>query len=156
MIVKAFVDTNILLYLASRNPIERSKKTIAARIVSTEEIGFSAQVMQEFYTVAVQKADFGLSPAEALTWLETLEEFPCAAITPSLVKTAALLSVKFKISYWAAAIIAASEALGASIVYTEALSHGQTYGTVTAVNPFLPPKSTSSFHEAPEASFVRD
>lgn len=156
MTVTAFVDTNILLYLASRNPIERSKKTIAARIVSTEEIGLSAQVMQEFYTVAVRKADFGLSPADALIWLEKLEKFPCAAITPSLVKTAALFSSKFRISYWDAAIVAASELLGAPVLYTEDLSHGQRYGPVQVINPFLEAPRQTGFHDRRQTPLAKD
>ena len=46
-------------------------------------------------------------------------------------------SVRFGLSYWDGAIIAAAESLGASILYTEDLNHGQHYGSVQAINPFL-------------------
>jgi predicted nucleic acid-binding protein len=111
--------------------------------------------MQEFYTVAIRKADLKLSPAEALAWLEKLEAFPCAPITPSLVKTAALHSTKFRISYWDGAILAASEVLGASTLYTEDLNHGQVYGAVRAVNPFRALGSPSAFHDIKQAPLGR-
>ena len=153
MIVKSFLDTNILLYLASPNPASAKKKAIAAKIVREESIGVSSQVLQEFYTVALRKAEFRLTPAEGLEWLERLEEFPCTPITPSLVKTAALRSIRYGISYWDGAIIAAAEALGAPILYTEDLNHGQAYGSVTAVNPFFEPESALGFHERQSEPF---
>jgi predicted nucleic acid-binding protein len=156
MIVTSFLDTNVILYLASRNPIDAQKKTIAARIVKTEKIGVSAQVLQEFYTVATRKADFGLTPAEGLAWLEELEEFPCAPITASLVKIAALRSVQHRISYWDGAIVAAAETLGAPVLYTEDLNHGQAYGAVTAINPFLDPPGQPGFHESRQEVLARD
>jgi predicted nucleic acid-binding protein len=106
-------------------------------------------VLQEFYTVAIRKADFRLTPAQGLEWLEKLEEFPCAPITQSLVKVAALRSIRYGISYWDGAIVAAAEALGAPILYTEDLNHGQAYGAVTAINPFREPRQEAGFHEPP-------
>ena len=38
----------------------------------------------------------------------------------------------------AAAIIAAAERLGAKVLYSEDLNHGETYGSVRVENPFLP------------------
>lgn len=102
-------------------------------------------MLQEFYTVAIRKVDFRLTPAEGLEWLEKLEEFPCAPITPSLVKAAALLSVRYCISYWDGAIIAAADSLGAPVLYTEDLNHGQVYGGVKVINPFI--EFAGSFHE---------
>lgn len=44
--------------------------------------------------------------------------------------------MRYQISYWDGAIIAAAEALGAPIVYSEDMSNGQSYGSVKVVNPF--------------------
>ena len=136
--------------------MDAKKKTIAAKIVRTENISLSAQVMQEFYTIAIKKADFGLSPDQGFAWLEKLEAFPCAPITPSLVKTAVLYAVRYQISYWDAAIIAAAETLGARTLYTEDLNHGQVYGAVPVINPFLDAKLQSGFHEDSQAPLAKD
>ena len=66
------------------------KKAIVAKIIRNEGIGVSAQVLQEFYTVAIRKAEFRLTPAEGLEWLDRLGEFPCASVTQALVKVAAV------------------------------------------------------------------
>ena len=43
---------------------------------------------------------------------------------------------RHQISYWDAAVIGAAEALGAAILFSEDLNHGQLYGSVQVVNPF--------------------
>jgi predicted nucleic acid-binding protein len=53
-----------------------------------------------------------------------------------LVQIAVALSQRFAISYWDAAILAAAEALGSHIVYSEDFNDGQQYGQVRVVNPF--------------------
>ncbi len=150
MIVECFLDTNILLYAASRNPAHLSKKTKAIDLIAERRFGLSAQVLQEFYANVTKKADFGLQPAAALEWIENLEEFaPCLPVDASLVKSAAAVSARHKISYWDGAIIAAAVAMEAPVLYTEDLNHGQAYGAVTAINPFREQRQEAGFHEPP-------
>ncbi len=78
-----------------------------------------------------------MPPSEALRWIEALDAQTCIAVDAAIVKRGAVLSGIHRISYWDGAIIAAAEALGASTLYTEDLSHGQSYGSVRAVNPFV-------------------
>jgi predicted nucleic acid-binding protein len=113
-------------------------------------------VLQEFYSVATRKADFGLDPAEALAWVEKLEEFPCAPVTPTLVKNAVLRSIQYRISDWEGAIVAAAEALRAPILYTEDLNHGQAYGAVTVINPFIEPPAQPGFHDSKQTALTKD
>jgi predicted nucleic acid-binding protein len=47
-----------------------------------------------------------------------------------------MLSRRFKTSYWDGAIIAAAHAAGATLLISEDLNDGQTFGNVTVVNPF--------------------
>ena len=72
----------------------------------------------------------------ALEWVEQFELFPCVSVDAALVKIAAEVSERFRISYWDGAILSAAQVLGAETLYTEDLSHGQQYGSVRAVNPF--------------------
>lgn len=44
---------------------------------------------------------------------------------------------RYQLSYWDSAIIAAANALGATMLYTEDLNHGQLYGRTRVENPFL-------------------
>ena len=68
--------------------------------------------------------------------MEGLELQDCVTVDKTL-RVAIVISLQHRISYWDGAILAAAERLGAEIVYTEDLSHGQTYGPVRVVNPFL-------------------
>jgi len=157
MTVLYFLDTNILIYAALGKEQEEKKRRRAAELMSASPFCTSAQVLQEFYIVATRpERKVRLSEASALEWIELLEAQPCAAITASLVKNAVLISLRYKISYWDGAIIAAAEALGASILYTEDLNHGQVYGTVAAINPFLDKPAQPGFHDSKQTVLTKD
>lgn len=136
MTARCFADTNIFVYAASHAAEDRSKKRIARELLSGEDIGLSAQVLQEFYAVATAKERLGISPAEARKAVEAMSEFPVAAITADLVKTAIALAAAHRLSYWDAAIVSAAQALGCRVLYSEDLNSGQKFGGVTIRNPF--------------------
>ncbi|MEI6820177.1 MAG: hypothetical protein WCL19_11330 [Verrucomicrobiota bacterium] len=46
------------------------------------------------------------------------------------------LRSRFKTSYWDASILAAALGLGCETLYTEDLSHGQSYEGIRVLNPF--------------------
>jgi predicted nucleic acid-binding protein len=94
-------------------------------------------VLQEFFDNVTRKARIPLSWSDAMAWMDRLMLFPCASTDVRLVKAAIALSQRYRIAYWDAAILAAAERLGAEVVYTEDLNHGQTYGSVRVENPFL-------------------
>jgi predicted nucleic acid-binding protein len=136
MSVEVFLDTNVVAYAASRMPEDAVKRAIALELIASADLGVSGQVLQEFYVTVTKKMKQPLTHDEALDWIEQLEEFPCAAIDGSIVYQGAENSRLFQLSYWDGAIIAAAERLGAPVLYTEDLNHGQKYGAVTAINPF--------------------
>ncbi len=136
MSVECFLDANVLVYAAAGRGAEESKRQQALDQLEREDFGLSAQVLQEFYVIVTRKLEISLSADEALGWIEQFESFPCLPIDAGLVKLGAEMSVRFKISYWDGAIIAAAEALGAETLYTEDLNDGQLYGSVRVENPF--------------------
>jgi predicted nucleic acid-binding protein len=136
MTASVFFDTNVLVYAAVGTGIDEHKRKRALELIESMEFGTSAQVMQEFFVTVVKKASRPLSPAQALEWIEQWTAFPCQAIDHQLVRIAVEHSVRYAISYWDAAIVAAAEALGAHTIYSEDLNDGQHYGQVRIVNPF--------------------
>ena len=136
MIVPAFVDSNILIYAASSDPSEKAKKAKAVELIGRTEFGISAQVLTEFYSVVTRKIRVPMPAAVALRWVELLEQQPCVSVDSALVKRGAAISERYQISYWDGAILAAAEYLGAETVYSEDMSHGQSYGSVKVINPF--------------------
>jgi predicted nucleic acid-binding protein len=94
-------------------------------------------VLQEFYVTVTRKIRKPLAPEAAVALMDEYRVFPTVPTDHPLIVSAVELSLRYGISYWDAAILAAAETLEAPILYTEDLSHGQRYGAVQAVNPFL-------------------
>lgn len=136
MIADVFLDTNILVYAATGREAEEAKRLRSLELIEQENFGLSAQILQEFYVTVCRKVAVPLSAEQALEWIEQFESFPCLAVDARLVKIAVELSERYRISYWDGAIIGAAEALGATTLFSEDLSHGQRYGTVQVQNPF--------------------
>ena len=136
MTVDSFLDTNILVYAAAGFGPEMPKRRRALELIENENFGLSAQVLQEFYVTIVGKILVPLTPAVAAEWVQQLEAFPCLPVDSGLVKIAIETSLRYRLSYWDAAIVAAAEILGAKTLYSEDFNHGQQYGMVRACNPF--------------------
>lgn len=133
-----FLDANILIYAARGRLDAPEKYAVAKRIVMEEDYCTSSQVLAEFYVNSTRQSAEALSDAEAKVWVETIAMKPCQPVDDKLIMRAIDISQKFQTSYWGGAIIAAAEKLGAKTLYTEDLNHGQSYGSVRAINPFKP------------------
>src|SRR6059036_3078508 len=134
---KHFLDTNVLLYAVSRHPSEADKTTRAAQLLAQPDRGISVQVVQEFFYNATVKLERPMTREEAVRFLEPFLRLEVVPIRLELFRNACRVSARYQISYWDAAIISAAKELGAAIVYSEDLAHGQSYEGVTVVNPFL-------------------
>jgi predicted nucleic acid-binding protein len=132
----AFVDTNVLLYAASTNPAEGEKRRVAREILDAGRVGFSIQVAQEFFVNATRKLTPPLTSADALKFLRMLASLQVVELDFALFQEAVRIYDRFQISYWDAAIVAAAKRLGATTLYSQDLSDGQSFDSVQVVNPF--------------------
>jgi predicted nucleic acid-binding protein len=137
MSVDCFLDTNVLVYAACSAEADARKGRKALDLVQRLDFGLSAQVLQEFYVTVTRKIRKPLSPALAVALMDEYRVFPTVPTDYPLIVSAVELSLRYGISYWDGAIIAAAEVLEAPTLYTEDLHHGQHYGRVRVVNPFL-------------------
>jgi predicted nucleic acid-binding protein len=76
------------------------------------------------------------SQSQALAFLEKFEVFPFIPSSYGLVLQGVRNSIKYQVSYWDGAILAAAVELGAKTLYSEDFTDGQLYGTVGVINPF--------------------
>lgn len=138
MKIACFLDTNILIYAARGRQDDPDKFTIASDLVETMDFGLSGQVLAEFCSVAGRIGRDGrhIPAAEVDRWLVLLGEYPTVPIDAAIVQRGVALSRRYQITYYDGAILAAAERLGAPVVYTEDLNHGQAYGDVRVINPF--------------------
>jgi len=137
MSVECFLDTNVLVYAVDNDPAELIKKKAAMELLEHADFGLSAQVLQEFYVTVTRKIEVPLSPDEALAYLVRLEAFPAVPVDAALITEGIRNSVRYQISYWDGAILAAASRLGSRTVYSEDLNHGQRYGELEVVKPCI-------------------
>ena len=121
----------------STDPREAAKAAIAEEILRRQHFGISVQVLQEFYVNATGKLATSIPEHNVRAVLTMLRRRPMISLTPELFDTAVEVKRRYQISYWDAAIIAAAKELGANIIYSEDLAHGQSYDGIRVLNPFI-------------------
>ena len=137
MSVEYFLDTNVLLYGYDLDAPE--KRLIAASILENAwkfpgSVAVSVQVLQEFFVNFTRK---GQKYSEARLLVEDFCCWPVVENSLSLLGSGLGIRERWQLSLWDALIVAAAEASGAEKLLTEDLNHGQYYGKVMVVNPFL-------------------
>ena len=137
MTAECLIDTNVLVYAVDTSEQNVSKREEAIRLIESLDFGLSAQVLQEFYVTVTRKLRQTLSPKTALEFLDQFQAFPIVPTDIGLVTEGIRNSVKYQISYWDGAILAAAQRLNVSTLYSEDLNHGQRCGHVTIINPFI-------------------
>jgi predicted nucleic acid-binding protein len=130
--VRAFFDTNVLVYTATSDP----KKERAAACLGRGGMA-SVQVLNEFVHVARRKLRHDWPLIEL-----ALEQFRLAleAVVPITMSThasAVLLARDEGLSFFDALIVAAAIEAGCDMLYSEDMQHGRTIGDLAIVNPFL-------------------
>jgi predicted nucleic acid-binding protein len=132
-----FVDTNVLLYAISRDPVEQDKAKRAGVVLADRDLALSVQVLQEFYVQATRASrPDPISHQQAVRLITSFRRFPVQDVTSAIVMAALDTRQRFQLSFWDAAIIEASRALGCTEVLSEDLGDGQDYAGVRVVNPF--------------------
>lgn len=131
-----FIDTNILVYAVGREEEDLRKRQIAREIILLPRLHLSVQVLNEFISVARNPKKLSLSREQEARWLREWFEFKIAATTFLTFQKALELHLRYQLSHWDSLIIAAAKELGCSLVYSEDLSHGQSYDGIQVINPF--------------------
>lgn len=129
-----FLDTNVLLYAATKKEEEREKRNVARELLALDGVGLSVQVLAEFYVNAISKLK--LPEEQVLRVLDKLRSYPVLPVDEAVFWSALEIRKRYGISYWDSAIVAAAIELGCGTVFSEDLNDGQVYAGVKVVNPF--------------------
>jgi predicted nucleic acid-binding protein len=135
---RVFLDTNVLVYAhdaASPDKKQKSQELIFESIRSRSGV-ISAQVLSEFFVTVTQKAKPAMTVEQAKQEIVLLAALETVEIDATLVVHAIGLKTRWQLSYWDALILAAAERAGCATVFSEDLSDGQVYGSVTIRNPY--------------------
>jgi predicted nucleic acid-binding protein len=136
---KCFVDTNILVYvhdLSAGAKCSRAQE-LTSELWDSRKGVVSTQVLQELYIALRRRLRIPVSIANAAEILRDYFQWEVVINNRDSIIRAAEFEARFKISFWDGLILQAAERAGADLTYSEDLSHGQIYGSVRVLNPFM-------------------
>ncbi|OUM01894.1 PIN domain-containing protein [Variovorax sp. JS1663] len=132
-----FFDTNVLVYCV--DPRDVGKQALARELVATASAAstgtVSTQVLIELFSVLTRQQKVPDLIASELVQAYTL--WPVVDSDLKLFHGAMAMSVQHRLSIFDAMIVQAALRSGATTLYSEDLQHGQEFGPLKLVNPFL-------------------
>jgi predicted nucleic acid-binding protein len=136
---EAFVDTNLLVYAHDRQAGTKAIRAqeLLAQLWKEKRGVLSTQVLQEFCVNVRRKFQQPMTSAEVREAVLAYKSWRMVVNTANSILRALELEQRYQISFWDAMIVQAAESAGCEVLYSEDLSHGQEYGRVLVVNPFL-------------------
>ena len=132
-----FLDTNILLYaydLDAGIKRERALEIVEQGWKQLGQTAVSVQVLQELHVNMERR---GIPRLEIHQLVRDYTVWPVVDNTISLLQGGIAEQSRWQLSLWDSMILAAARASGASQLITEDFSHGQDYGGIKAINPFV-------------------
>jgi predicted nucleic acid-binding protein len=137
MSARRFVDTNILVYAHDRGAGRKHDlaRALIERLWDERSGAISTQVLQELYVNVRRKSAAPISAEEAQQLIADYLAWQVVLNDGASILRAIDLEARYGISFRDALIVQAAEQTGSSILYSEDLSHGQTYGSVEVIDP---------------------
>ncbi len=135
-----FLDTNIFVYEFHNETPSKTRK--AEQLIHRGAISragvVSYQVVQEFFNVVLRKFAHPMSTSEAEQYLTVIFR-PMLVVNASirLYMQAIALRERYHLPWYDALILTAAMQAGCHTLYSEDFQHGQQFGSVRVVNPFV-------------------
>jgi predicted nucleic acid-binding protein len=134
-----FVDTNILVYAFDH--FAGHKDAVARQLLEgwweKRNACLSIQVLQKFYVTVSRKIQQPLNPRVARRIVSDLSHWRVHSPDAMDVLQAMDDHLAYQLSFWDAMHLVSARRLGCAQVFSEDLAHGQDYGGIRVVNPFV-------------------
>jgi predicted nucleic acid-binding protein len=138
MTAAVFVDTNVFIH--ARDSREPRKQRIAASWIQhlwqVQAGRTSVQVLSEYYVNVTRRLPLRLSPDEAWDDVQTLLAWNPQAVDRHVLEAAREIERRYRLHWWDSQIVAAADMQGCTLLLTEDLQDGASYGGVTVRSPF--------------------
>jgi len=135
-----FLDTNIFVYSFDQSAPAKARKAaeLIRRALTTQKGVISYQVVQEFLNVALRRFSQPMQASDAEQYLRTVFQ-PLLSVHSSqaLYAEALHFHAQSGLSWYDALIVSAALQARCDLLFTEDLQHGQRFGSLQVVNPFL-------------------
>lgn len=129
----SFFDTSVLFYLLSND----THKADRVELLLAERGAISVQVLNEFAAVAMRKLRMPLSDVKEI--LDTVRAVcTVESVTVATHDQGLAVFERYKLSFYDSLIVASALIVGAKVLYSEDMQHGQVIDRqLRVVNPFL-------------------
>ena len=133
----SFLDANVLAYTDdSRVPQKQEAALALVERVRREGTGvLSTQILQEYFVTATRK--LGVPVETARRKIEIFARMAVVVNQVDDILAAIDLHAAHQLSFWDALLVQAATRSGCSVLFTEDLQHGQRFGELEVINPFL-------------------
>lgn len=135
-----FIDTNVFVYSFDLSAPAKAKKAeqLIRQALKSEKGVVSYHVIQEFFNTALRKFALPMNASAAERYLAMVFR-PLLRVQSSLALYAEALRVfeRNKIAWYDALIVAGALQAECEVLFSEDLQHGQRFGTLRVINPFL-------------------
>jgi predicted nucleic acid-binding protein len=139
MATSVFVDANVFVY--AQQPDESLKHALAVEWIEQlwrQDIGrTSFQALAECYSVLTRKVKPRLAPDAAWSHVAKFIAWNPQPVNAEVTVRARDIEQRYGLNWSDCLIVSAAEAQGCSILLTEDLQQGATYGDVQVQNPFV-------------------
>jgi predicted nucleic acid-binding protein len=134
-----FLDTNILMYAhdTSGGAKHERARAMVEELWRDRSGVVSTQVLQELTVNLRRNAGRPLDGKKTREIVADYLSWHVVVNSGASILEALDLEKRYRITFWDALVIQAALASGADILYSEDLSHGQMFGSVRVVNPFV-------------------
>lgn len=134
-----FVDANVLIYSEDgRDPAKQQRALAWLDTLWQRQCGrLSTQTLTEFYVNATRKIRPGLAPGEARAKIRRFAAWGPWQIDHATMESAWAVESRFGLHFWDSLVVAAAQHLGCNYLLSEDMAHGQTYGSVQVLSPFV-------------------
>ncbi|MCX8492687.1 MAG: PIN domain-containing protein [Chthoniobacterales bacterium] len=132
-----FLDTNILLYAYDLDAVgkrDRALELVEEGWNRLGETAISVQVLQELHVNLERRS---VTREKIHQIVRDYSSWPVVENTLSLMQAGLAEQARWQLSLWDSMILAAARVSGASELITEDFSHGQDYGGIKVINPFV-------------------
>ncbi len=138
MIVRTFVDTNILVYARDASFPEKQKIAydLLGGLWRNRSGRLSVQVCNEYFVTVTKKLKPGLDETDAWRDLELYEAWDPLPMDLRTIRKAREVQLRYGLAWWDSLIIASAFFAECTRVVSEDLNAQQDYFGIRVVNPF--------------------
>jgi predicted nucleic acid-binding protein len=152
MTARIFVDTNILVYVYDAS--HSSKQAVASdrlKMLWQQQCGrTSVQVLNELYVTLTRKLAHALRTEQAWDIVHALMAWEPQPVDRDLLLCAREIEQRYRISWWDSLIVGAAQLQDCTVLLSEDLQAGMSFGPVRVVNPFAAQVQEIAATYAPE------